>query len=617
MNPGRRRLFSALAAAGCLAGYWAGDRLLGPFATVRRYGCDPQGHAWALEMPPGEIVWYLVSLLLPAAVWLLWRACSAADDAPPSMRDRRRTLAACVVLAVALSGFLQLVVLRGAPLTDDEMVYRFQAQTIADGRLTAPPPPATGNEWEPFQHIFLGVYRGHWFGQYSFGHPAILALGESVGIPGALGPLCAGLIVLLVYLLALRLFDERAALLAAMFAAISPLVLSTAATLASQNSSTSLILLGLLLTLKAVDSGRFAHALGAALALGAAFWCRQQEATLLGLGAIVLLLWRIIKGPSRLPLFLGGLLGSVLAIAPMAWLQYRLWGDPFWTNYQAYWWGYLKAPFKSPYGFGPAPWEIIHSPKAGLRATLQNLGRLDFFLLGVPLTGLAALAGAWKYRRKAAALAVFAGIPLTYLVLFFYFWPGLADTGPQLLHGAGTLLLLFAAAGLSGWRRLSLRPLKVAGAVALTTAATFWPAHLSALHLAARAGDEIPRLAANRGLDNAVVFVNSTPYLWSGGYERSWTLGRPMPRPDLSDPVLYLLHRSPADDKEYARRYFPDRDLYYLRLIDGKIALLPLDDDLSTREVCRRAQPRDLPAQDMPWLKDIPRRCPQEENATE
>lgn len=612
MTAGSRRLLSGLAVISCLAGYWVLDRLVGPFSTIRRYGSDPQGHAWALEMPAGEIFWYLASLLLPIAVWLLWRAWPVADDRPATSRDRQRAVAACMVLATVLSVVLRLVVLRGAPLTDDDMVYRFQAQIIAGGHLTGTPPPATGSAWEPFQHIFLGVYQGHWFGQYGFGHPAILALWELLGVIDLAGPLCAGLIVLLLYLLGLRLFNERAAVLAAMLAAISPLVLSTSATLASQTSSTTLILLGLLLTLKAVDSGRFIHALGAALTLGAAFWCRQQPATLLSLGPLVLLFRRIIKGPSRLPLLLGGLLGSVATLAPMAWLQYKLWGDPFWTNYQAYWWGYLHSPFKSPYGFGPAPWEIVHSPKAGLRATMQNLVRLDFFLLGVPLTGLTVLAGLWKNRSKAVVWAVFAGAPLTFIVLFFYFWPGVADTGPQLLHGAGTLLLLYAAAGINALARAPRQLTAAAASIVLAAALTFWPSHLGALYRAAQAGDEIPRLAASRGLENAVVFVNSTPYLWSGGYEQCWTLGRPLPRPDLSDPVLYLLHRSPADDKEYARLHFPGRNLYYLRIIDGKIALLPLEDDLSTDEICRRARRRDLPPQKMPWLKKLPRRCPRE-----
>jgi hypothetical protein len=128
-------------------------------------------------------------------------------------------------------------------------------------------------------------------------------------------------------------------------------------------------------------------------------------------------------------------------------------------------------------------------------------------------------------------------------------------------------------------------------AVVIAAAVTFWPTNLGALRRAARAGDEIPRAAANAGVRHALVFTDKYP--WAGGAERSWVLGRPLPRPDLSDDVLYLQTQGPAKDRELAAVLFPDRALWFLRFVDGKIALLPLDRYTGLDSLRAAAQPRD------------------------
>jgi hypothetical protein len=353
-------------------------------------------------------------------------------------------------------------------------------------------------------------------------------------------------------------------------------------------------LLGLFLTLTAVESGRFAHAFWAALSLGAAFWCRQQEPALLGAGPIGLLLWRIWRGPNRRPLFWGGLLGSLLTIGSLAALQWRLWDNPFWTNYQAYWWGHLGYFGHSPFGFIETPWTKPHSPAAGLRYTVQNLARLDLYLLGLPGTLAFAVYGLLRHRRQKAVLAVFLGVPLTFLVLFFYFFSGISDTGPQFYHAAGAVFLPFVAAGAlalaARWKR-PVAALLIAGVV--VAAASFWPAHLGALHRLGRAGNEIPRLIQSKGITHALVFMEKYP--WIGGHERTFVLGRPMPRPDLSDDVLYLQSQGTPKDRAVAEQFFPGRKLYALRQIDGLAALLPLDDYEGADSLRLVALPRDLP----------------------
>ena len=593
-------LTAALAGVGagvCIAAYWMLNHWLGPFSAARRYGRQPGVADWSFYIPSTEWLWYAAGLWIVAAAGLLLFAAmrngSSCQSAPTEDRPAliKPWSVACIfaVFAFALALAIRILLLQGASICDDEMVYRFQAQTLAQGHWTADPPPNA----KAFEHIFLGVYRGHWFGQYSFGHPLILAFGELLGIMGGMGPILAGLLVLIIFSLTKKLFDESTALVAAVLAAFSPLIISTGATLLSQNSATLLVLCAIWLMLITAESGRFLHALLAALALGAAFWCRNQEPALLGLGPLMLVGWRMVRGPTRLPLLAGLIGGAILTLGPLLLLQWHLWGHPTWTNYQAYWWGYLHVPIRSPFGFGPAPWDVVHTPLNGLRSMLNNLVRLDAFLIGVPLALVTAVIGFWPEWRKKNIAAVFLGAPLTFITLFFYFWPGLADTGPQLYHAAGALLLPFIAAGLVRLSGVRLRPFLTALIVVVLGAMTFWPTHLGALRRIALAAEEIPRLTHNAGIRNAIVFTDLRP--WAGGYDRSWVLGRPLPRPDLSDSVLYLRTQGKPVDEALTAELFSKRTPYFLKQIKGKVALMPLADFTGENSLLAAARTRDLP----------------------
>ena len=554
-----------------IAGYWIANDLFGPFSAVRRYGRMPGGPDWAFSIPKSELLWYASGLFSISALVLVFFGLS---HIAPQLKGRkpRQVGFICAIAAILFSFALRLGVLHGAPTCDDEMVYQFQARTLASGHLTAAPPP----DPKAFEHLFLGIYKGHWFGQYNFGHPLFLAIGEILRAIDLVDPILTGILVMAVFLLAERLFGRQAAMVSAVLAAISPMFISTGATLLSQNSATPLILFSVITALVAASSGRFVHAFFSALLLGAAAWSRGQEPVLLGLCPMILIVLRIIRGPSRINLIAGITAGAVLSIGPLLLLQWHLWGNPFWTNYQAYWWGYLNTPLRSPYGFGPAPWDILHTPAAGLKSLIQNLIRLDSFLIGVPLALVLAAIAFWPERRRPEVLAVFAGTPLTCGVLFFYFWPGLADTGPQLYHAAGAMLLPFVAAGLLRLSFAKAKPILIAVSIALISAATFWPVQIKALQNIAWWADEIPRLVRKAGSQRAIVFTEMRP--WIGGYNRCWVLGRPLPEPDLSDPVLYLHTQGKPVDEALSMRLYPYRPAYLLRQIDGKAALVRLED---------------------------------------
>jgi Dolichyl-phosphate-mannose-protein mannosyltransferase len=569
------------AAAVAVGGYWLQDATIGPFAAVRRYGVLAGSYNWSVRIPPGEWAWYATLWLGAAAAVALIAAWPGRRNLPP----RRTAMLGLAVFAVLLATAIRLLVIEGAPLADDERVYLFQAQVVAGGALTAPEPPCS----EQFAPPFIGTLAGKWFGQYGYGHPAAFAVGEKVGLPALAPLLLAGVLVLLLFALTRELFDERAAVVAALLAATSPLLVSTAATLLSQTTATALVLAGVWLLVRGASRGGPAFAVAGALALGAAAWTRPLEAALLGIGPAVFCAATF----RRRPAVLAALAVAVaLPLGLLAALQWRTWGDPLMTNYHAYWRGVLGMTQISAFGFAPGPWEFVHTPWAGLRQTAQNLVRLDTFLIGLPGALLLVVWGL-RRRRDAALWAVYAGVPLTGIVLFFYFWPGLADTGPQLWHAAGALLLPATAAGLVRLiDRLGARS-TAAVAVVLVAAVTFWPAHLGALHRAARAGNELPRLAERAGLTHAIVFADRYPF--AGGHERAWTLGLPVPRPDLSDDVLWAETLGTPEDRRCVAEHFPNRAPYVFKVIDGKTALLPLDEYTGRASLEAVARPRDLP----------------------
>jgi len=316
-----------------------------------------------------------------------------------------------------------------------------------------------------------------------------------------------------------------------------------------------------------------------------------MEPAVFAFGPLVLLAIRLIRGRRRLPILAGGLLGSLLAIGPLLLLQRYLWGDAFWTNYQAYWWGVQKLRITSPFGFGLAPL-ANHTPAKGLLYTLRNWVHLDVFLLGLPGATILAAVGFAAHRKQSEAVAVFAGVVLSFVMLFFYFWPSLADTGPQLYHTAGAVLLPFVAAGLIRWLDSAKVPALAAATILLVAGATFWPVQLQALHRASQGATELQRLVAARDIHHAIVFARARP--WPTGYAVSPVNSLPAPRPDFSDDVLFARTGGTPVNRAFAEKHFPDRALYYLQFIDGKIALLPLDEYTGRQSLLEAAVPRDI-----------------------
>ncbi len=115
-----------------------------------------------------------------------------------------------ILFAFAVALHVSVHVLERTPHVQDSVTYLFQAQTLARGRLAAPAPPlAEAGATPHFAQEFLLVRHGRWFGKYSPGYPALLALGVRAGAHWLVNPLLAALTVALTRPLAKKLMHDR------------------------------------------------------------------------------------------------------------------------------------------------------------------------------------------------------------------------------------------------------------------------------------------------------------------------------------------------------------------------------------------------------------------------
>ena len=152
------------------------------------------------------------------------------------------------VLAVAVALWTALVPLEGVPHLQDEVIYTLQARALAGGGLgwPSPDPLVTGG-----YHFVLDV-GGTRYGVFPTGWPAVLALGEGLGLGVAVNPLLHGVTVLVGTGL-VRAARAPAAWLAAPLLALSPALLLQAGSTMS-HTLTGLLALTALLAVRGASS---------------------------------------------------------------------------------------------------------------------------------------------------------------------------------------------------------------------------------------------------------------------------------------------------------------------------------------------------------------------------
>ena len=309
----------------------------------------------------------------------MWRGVLARLNCRAFDRSASRRATALVALSLALVAFVAAAgvssrVFDRVPHVEDEVAFVFQARTIATGRLTADAPPRP----EFFSAPFILVRDGRWFGKYTPGYPAVLALGVLVGRPWLVNPLAGALAVALLVLLGRRLYGLGTAALAGALLVASPFFLLQAGSLMSHVVSLCWTL-GFLLLFEAARRRRSAWlALAAGVALGALFITRPMTAVGIGLPFAVWAVSDVARERRRLRAYIPMLIGFLpFTLLLLGWNQ-RTTGDPFKSAYQL-WWSFDTIGFGDGIGiYGH------HSVRDGWRYTRINLASLRDYLFGWP-----------------------------------------------------------------------------------------------------------------------------------------------------------------------------------------------------------------------------------------
>ncbi|NPV06424.1 MAG: hypothetical protein HPY83_00500 [Anaerolineae bacterium] len=486
--------------------------------------------------------------------------------------SKRAIVLSLALLVLGASAYTAADILEGMPHCQDEVAYLFQARVLAAGRLYLPSLPESVRGF--FDHEFI-VNNGKWYGKYTPGTSALMAVGEAAGVPWLVNPLLGAACVLLLHRLAERLFSRRTALLATSAFAVSPFTLLMSASLMSHAPAlvaTLTFLLGVLTPRAPVSpkvmAGRYRLA---GVGIGLLFLIRPYNVLPVSLiGAVA-----VVDGLRTLAVDRRGRLSRLAHLVVPAGLLFllglgynvALTGHPLRFPHQAYSrWDFI--------GFGErgVEWGREFSTNDAIDNLGDNADALVKTLVawpGATLLLAAPLAFLGRHRWEALVMLLLFGAQA--LAYALYFHPGVY-LGPRYWYEVSWVPLMLAAEGISvavEWLagRLSRRVINTLLAVAL----------IAFIGLSLR--EDWRLLPAYRGHNNmhrpdlpplatpALVFVPAGDS-WQA-YGRYFALQSPFLD---SEPVVFARHR--AEHNVWENRapvpnailegHFADRHVYYL-----------------------------------------------------
>lgn len=367
------------------------------------------------------------------------------------------------LLAIVITYLVSVRIFEHMPHIEDEMAYVWQAQAIAGGHLTVPTPP----DHKSFLVPFVVDYQGQRFGKYPLGWPALLAVGERLGVPDLINPLLAGLAVWLTYLLGKRILGEAVGLLAAGLTITSPLFLMNSGSLLSHPFG---LVLSAAFALAWIDAfgdhpsppaaatRRWLPTITAGLCLGVLALTRPLTALAVGLPFGIHALYLLVRSnwPTRRRLLALGAIALSLGGLIFAW-QYAVTGDPFLNPYTL-WWPYDIVGFGPGHGVMPQGHNLdlayINTSFSLWVGEYDLFGWARFSYLFLPFGLLALLPSRRSGRSLSRSGLLLASVIPSLVLIYMAYWIGSSLFGPRYYYECLYSLTLLSAAGiayLAGW----------------------------------------------------------------------------------------------------------------------------------------------------------------------
>jgi hypothetical protein len=563
-------------AAGCLLAYHAvGDGYYDGFHL-------PQGRSMD-HLPPEELAQAALFALFGGAALALLTAGLLGTPLPDRLGAVGRRLAdrpwpvAAAAAGFVLVGSLAIghLVLRRAPICDDENTYRFIGQTLERGHLMAPSP---GGDLAFYDEQFVVINDKGRFGKYPVGFPALLALGRMAGAETLVVPLLTAGLVLLTALVGRSLYGGRTAALAALLLALSPQVLATGATWLSQPAAAVCLMIALcsLLAMERAGARRTPWAVATGLALGYGVLVRPMPGALF---VAVALVYMAVRYRPRSAADLAAWVGLLAPIAAAALLMVVInriqTGSALLTAYQT--------------AHHNASLARMASGSMAKRASsvVGTLIRFDHWFLGWPLAAAFSL-----LARRSPQVGLLWGVVAAEM-LYRVLTPkvGVGTAGPLYVFEALPAMALLTADGMRrlaerrpGDRLAALVPGKrlvpaLLASGTLVAVAMFLPPRLGDLALAGSAHRLVDDLLAAQRIQRALVFHEQLVPPQSG---LSWAYGPRDNGPLLDDDILFVnfWRDRPQENRKFWQRRYPDRPALYFGYQDGRPLLVGLDDYL-------------------------------------
>ncbi len=235
-------------------------------------------------------------------------------------------VAVLCVVNFSIAAYFGIAILGGIPHVPDTATYIRQAILLSHGQLSVD--NFTREPREAYQPLGSFVRNNRLFFQYNHFWPALLALPVKLGLQEFLNPLLSALSLLLIFLIARKLYDEKTGCIAAIIYCFSPFTILMAGDYLTHTPTQFFLLLGIYFILNYVKAPTTASALIAGFTVGYAFGLRPLTAigVMFPVGIYLLLFYRktIFRKTSMLFLLAFGLAVSLFFID-----NYIVMGNPF------------------------------------------------------------------------------------------------------------------------------------------------------------------------------------------------------------------------------------------------------------------------------------------------